>query len=146
MTVQKHRGDIMYNPQITVERIKNIRKSKKMPSYQLNEVCNLNKNTIAVSANSKNGLSAQILYDVSETLDCSVDYLLGRSDNPNVNNNPTINTGDIRNISGNHNTIASVQNGRTSELLEMIEKLSIVEQAEVILFIDKIKKGKNTNE
>lgn len=71
----------MYNPQITVDRIKEIRTSKGISLAELNEACGLNKNTITVSANSKTGLSAKILSDVSKFLGCSVDYLLGETDN-----------------------------------------------------------------
>ncbi len=74
----------MYNPQITVDRIKELRTIKGISLAELNEACGLNKNTITVSANSKTGLSAKILSDVSKFLGCSVDYLLGETDNSNM--------------------------------------------------------------
>jgi len=74
----------MYNPQITVDRIKELRTIKGISLAELNEACGLNKNTITVSANSKTGLSAKILSDVSKFLGCSVDYLLGETDNPDI--------------------------------------------------------------
>lgn len=84
----------MYNPQITVDRIKELRTIKGISLAELNKACGLNKNTITVSANSKTGLSAKILLDVSNFLGCSVDYLLGETDNINgyndVNNLDTV--------------------------------------------------------
>lgn len=74
----------MYNPQITVDRITELRTIKGISLSKLNEACGLNKNTITVSANSKTGLSAKILSDVAKFLGCSVDYLLGETDNPNI--------------------------------------------------------------
>ena len=72
----------MYNPQITVTRIKEKGKSENVSVSKLNEQCGLNKNTISASATSKMGLSAKILFDIDDCLGCSVDYLLGRTDKP----------------------------------------------------------------
>ena len=72
----------MYNPQITVTRIKEKGKSENVSVSKLNEQCGLNKNTISASATSKMGLSAKILFDIADCLGCSVDYLLGRTDKP----------------------------------------------------------------
>jgi len=85
----------MYNPQLTVDRIKEVRELRGISLAELNEYCGLNRNTIAVSANSKTGLSAKILSNVSEILGCSADYLLGKTDNFNVlssNSNGSDNT------------------------------------------------------
>lgn len=68
----------MYNPQMTVDRIKKLRTDKGISSNELNERCELNKNTIKTSGSSKNGLSAKLLCSISDCLECSVDYLLGR--------------------------------------------------------------------
>ena len=70
----------MYNPQITFNRIKELREVADISMNELNSACEVNKNTIATSANSKSGLSAKILYDVAEYLNTSVDYLLGRTE------------------------------------------------------------------
>jgi len=74
----------MYNPQITVIRIKELSDNNSLTLKQINETCGLNKNTINLSANSKTGLNAKALFDISDCLNCSVDYLLGRTDNPNI--------------------------------------------------------------
>lgn len=70
----------MYNPQKTFDRIKERREASGISMNELNSACEVNKNTIATSANSKSGLSAKILYDIANYLDVSVDYLLGRTE------------------------------------------------------------------
>ena len=110
----------MYNPQITVERIRKERKNNNITSVELNCSCGLNKNTIATSANSKMGLSAKILYDIADCLNCSVDYLLGRTDEAG---SPTPSDRQIRqlDLSGNELTI-----------VKLFEKLSETQQGELI--------------
>ncbi|MDE6424703.1 MAG: helix-turn-helix transcriptional regulator [Ruminococcus sp.] len=109
----------MYNPQITVDRIKELRTMKGISLAELNEACGLNKNTITVSANSKTGLSAKILSDVSKFLGCSVDYLLGETDNgSNINFQNTERLNDI--------------SQRDIELLQKINSLTLDDYAEII--------------
>ncbi|MDE5620782.1 MAG: helix-turn-helix domain-containing protein [Ruminococcus sp.] len=97
----------MYNPQITVDRIKELRTIKGISLAELNEACGLNKNTITVSANSKTGLSAKILSDVSKFLGCSVDYLLGETDNISHDNSRTATVND--DIQSNNNAIVEIE-------------------------------------
>ena len=143
----------MYNPQITVDRIKQMLEIKGITLAELNEACGLNRNTITVSANSKTGLSAKILSNISEILGCSVDYLLGATDEPHSN---TIQTGDNNsNISiGNHNNgdnqinvgtapkSGAIADGLTSEFMEAFQGLSFPDKMEVMnLTMQKMQKG-----
>lgn len=116
----------MYNPQITVDRIRELRTIKGISLAELNEACGLNKNTITVSANSKTGLSAKILSDVSKFLGCSVDYLLGETDNLIISKNNT-------------NTQLDEM---SATLLDDFSKLETAEKARVIVMIDDMKKAK----
>ncbi|MDE6679206.1 MAG: helix-turn-helix domain-containing protein [Ruminococcus sp.] len=86
--------------------------------------------------------SAQKLDEAAIFLECSVDFLLGRTDNPNghnsINNFDTTVSGTQ--VSGNHATI----NNKTispedKELLELIKNLTLIERSKVILFIDEMK-------
>lgn len=120
----------MYNPQITVEKIKELRIIKGISLAELNEACNLNKNTITVSANSKTGLSAKILSDVSNFLGCSVDYLLGRTDEL---------TGSYQidaNRSGNNSDVNKSNLSDTdSELISEFKKLTFNDKVKVMSLI-----------
>lgn len=124
----------MYSPQITVARITESRQAKGMTAQKLNDSCVLNKNTISKSADSKNGLSAKILYDIASTLDCSVDYLLGLTDCMTISGN-SITTG---NINGDHNANMHIgaqtepQDEMTTELIKAFKSLSFTDKMEIM--------------
>lgn len=75
----------MYNTQIIADLIK---KQAKLQNKQIKDVltdCDLNKNTIAELAKGKQ-LSSIRLAKIADYLDCSVDYLLGRTKDPAIAN------------------------------------------------------------
>lgn len=72
----------MYIPQVTADRIKKIASEKGLTLSQLNEKCGISVNVISQSAKSKEGMKARNLFAIAEALECSVDYLLGRTDSP----------------------------------------------------------------
>ena len=114
----------MYNPQITVDRITELRTIKGISLSKLNEACSLNKNTITVSANSKTGLSAKILSDVAKFLGCSVDYLLGETDNPNISMKNSIAIGHDNSGIDKINSEIPSNNNAIIEIEEIISKLT----------------------
>lgn len=69
------------------KRIKELSKKRAVSISQLNEICELSKNTIAQSGRGTDGMKAKNLFMIAETLDCSVDYLLGRTDSPEIGRN-----------------------------------------------------------
>jgi len=72
----------MYNSQDVAETIKNISKSKNITVKKLLEDVGLGFNTMS---NMKTSMpKADNLARIADYLDCSVDYLLGRTDNPEV--------------------------------------------------------------
>lgn len=72
----------MYEPTRIAEVIKKTAKSKNIQLKEMLLSLNLNKNTLS---NMYNGsmLKGDSLAKIADYLDCSVDYLLGRTDNPN---------------------------------------------------------------
>lgn len=74
----------MYNAQITKERIKQLSKNKKINMEDILSSCNLGINAIR-QINDTKGMASFSLAKIADYLDCSVDYLLGRTDNPEVN-------------------------------------------------------------
>ena len=74
----------MYNAQETRTRIKDLCKIKKINMEFLLIECNLGVNAIR-QINDKKGMSSYSLARIADYLDCSVDYLLGRTDKPEVN-------------------------------------------------------------
>ena len=130
----------MYNPQITVTRIKEKGKSENVSVSKLNEQCGLNKNTISASATSKMGLSAKILFDIDDCLGCSVDYLLGRTDKPEgIETALSVSGNQQTNISGNNSINVSTEHAREldNEISTLLLRLSLRERVELMSMIYK---------
>lgn len=74
----------MYNSDNLANRIKSRAKEKNIFLGTMLNDCGLGINALSQSANKK-GLSSFSLARIADYLDCSVDYLLGRTDVPEVN-------------------------------------------------------------
>lgn len=72
----------MYNSQIMVKRIRSIAKEKGIGIVKLHEICGMSRNAISQAEKSPGGMTTKNIYSIAEALDCSVDYLLGRTDTP----------------------------------------------------------------
>ncbi len=74
----------LYNSQEIAKRIKDRTKQQNKTLGEVLTACSLGKNTV-----SKISMGTDILTlnfaKIADYLDCSVDYLLGRTDNPEVN-------------------------------------------------------------
>lgn len=75
----------MYNSQNTAERINQTAKSKNIQQKIMLDECGLNKNVISTMLSRGSMPKADNLARIADYLGCSVDYLLGRTDNPEVN-------------------------------------------------------------
>ena len=74
----------MYNSQELIIRIKERSKYKGVLIRDVLSACDLNINTIN-QISDKKGVSCFSLARIADYLDCSIDYLLGRTDEPEVN-------------------------------------------------------------
>ena len=74
----------MYSATLLSDRIKSRAKTKGIKLKNMLVDLDLNINTIS-QISDKKGLSCFPLARIADYLDCSVDYLLGRTDNPEVN-------------------------------------------------------------
>lgn len=74
----------MYNSQELVGNIKNRAKEQNVLLRDMLTSCGLSINAIS-QISDKKGLSSFSLARIADYLDCSVDYLLGRTDNPEIN-------------------------------------------------------------
>lgn len=74
----------MYSAQMTKDRIKLLCRMKKISMGDMLEECNLGVNAIRQISGTK-GMASFSLARIADYLDCSVDYLLGRTDKPEVN-------------------------------------------------------------
>ncbi len=74
----------MYDAQTTKDRIKFLCKRKKINMENMLISCDLGVNAIR-QINDTKGMASFSLAKIADYLDCSVDYLLGRTDVPEVN-------------------------------------------------------------
>ena len=74
----------MYNLQINIDRISALTKSK---GWSINQMLKNAELSTTILDNMKRGRlpSVDKIQSIAEYFDCSVDYLLGRTDNPEVN-------------------------------------------------------------
>lgn len=75
----------MYEAKDLAERIKIVAKKKNIALKDMLDNCDLNKNTLSTMQYRSSWIQANSLAKIADYLDCSVDYLLGRTDNPKVN-------------------------------------------------------------
>lgn len=132
----------MYNPQILNERIKICAANKNQNIKDILSSCNLNINTINQMTDKK-GIASFSLAKIADELDCSVDYLLGRTDDPNSHKTHTGNA-----VNGNYNAVdnssVTVNTPTLDEhqklLIELYNRLLPIEQVELIAKLNGIKK------
>lgn len=74
----------MYDSQEIASRIKLMAKSKGVSLKTMLSDCKLGINTVSQMSKGNDMLSKN-LARIADYLDCSVDYLLGRTDNPSIN-------------------------------------------------------------
>lgn len=74
--------DDLYNSPYVANRIKEYSKLKNSSLKNILETCNLGSNTFSHMLHGK-AIAFDSLAKIADYLDCSVDYLLGRTDNPN---------------------------------------------------------------
>ena len=74
----------MYNNQISADRIKSQAKAKKIALKTMLSDLELGINLVSHLAKGQS-ITAENLARIADYLDCSVDYLLGRTENPEVN-------------------------------------------------------------
>ena len=76
----------MYNSQVA-NRIKELCKLKGSSVSKMLEVCNIRKSLIYDLEKRNASPSIEVIGQIADYLNCSVDYLLGRTDNPTVSGN-----------------------------------------------------------
>ncbi len=124
--------------------IKNTCKLKKVSITKLLNECNIRKSLIYDLEKRDYTPSVATIEQIANYLDCSVDYLLGRTDNPNGCSGDNITIGDTN---GNYNMTVgkgetkSLQiDGLSKEMLEKFECLDFDKKVEVMALISNLSK------
>lgn len=130
----------MYNAQETKNRIKSLCKSKKINIKSLLTKCELGINAIQ-QINDKKGMASYSLACIADQLDCSVDYLLGRTEKPsstvtNIEGNVTGNA-VVQSLHNENVTVTSGANALTAEeteLLRLFQPLDVKRRVKILNF------------
>ena len=111
--------------------------------------CDLGRNALSQAAKSQDGMKARNLFAIAEILDCSVDYLLGRTDNPNISTESYIG-GDNNGVQAiknngavmiNQSSKAEQQDEMTKELIKAFQSMSFTDKMEIMnAVLEKTKK------
>lgn len=141
----------MNNPQQIAFQIKQSAKEKNITVKQLLESCGLNINTISELSKGKQ-ISYVNFAKIADYLAVSVDYLLGRTDNPMISSGSCY-VGDNKNGIVQTNNGSAVVNANLTEqksadiigqFLQAFDKLKIEDKVEVMYFA--LQKAKTTKE
>lgn len=117
----------MYNSANVAERIKIIAKARNISIKQLMEEVGLGLNTMA---NMKTSMpKSDNLAKIADRLNCSVDYLLGRTDNPTIEK--------IIVAQG-----APLLRDKSSTIVDVFDKLDPIDQAKLLVYADELKNKK----
>ena len=134
----------MYTSQDLAIRIKSIAKERNMVIKDMLAELSLGSNTMSALYHGKS-IAFDSLAKIADYLNCSVDYLLGRTDSPNVtggtyikNNNNNVNQA----INGDVNINTDTSEKDDKQLFELIKGLDLVQRSETIIYINNLtKKG-----
>ncbi len=119
----------MYIIHNLIERIKLQAKIKNKKTTEMLEHCGLNKNMLSSMNKRESWIQANNLGMIADYLDCSVDYLLCRTENPDSHNT---HVGDI--------VLNSRDDQQLIELYKIYNKLDIVGKAKLVAYADEISK------
>lgn len=136
----------MRNSQEVAIAIKSLAKSKNIPIGKMLLDCNLSKNTLSTMQSGGYLPRTETLAKIADYLDCSVDYLLGRTQEPNVKYS-NINLSNIVNSNNGDNSPLTVNketelDEMSSNLLKSFKKLSFEDKLDILNDIIAKLKGK----
>lgn len=121
----------MCNSQTVRKRIATLLVDKPFNQKQMLKDCGASENLLNQMSDNK-GIGCFVLARIADYLECSVDYILGRSDNPNmtnsINNSNTTVNGTQANIINNPEPLDEM----TQELLRIFKDLSFTEKMEIM--------------
>ena len=142
----------MYNSQEIAYRIKKASKKREIQLGDLLAKCELGKNTVSKMANGTDILTLNFA-KIADELDCSVDYLLGRTDNPAAHKQSAhaifSNNTDVQGGIGNNSRISiggsapDCSDEQLQELIRLYSSLSPRKKAELLILVDDFAQGKN---
>ena len=135
----------MYSAQIIKERVKEQQEIKGIKNADdMMKELGLGVNIIRQMSDKK-GVGCFALDQIADYLNCSVDYLLGRTNAPNGTYSISGNN-NVQAINGNNSYLNVNGNAKTDEdtieLINLVQSLSLVKRAEAVLYLNELKNKK----
>lgn len=127
----------MYNAQFTADLIKKLLLEKNLTGKQMSTDLGLGVNTLS---NIRRGdvKNVETFNLIADYLSCSVDYLLGRSDNPNgiysINNNTNI-SGTQNNVINGSIPKTDKSDTLTEQFIQKFEQLDFDDKVDVMQYV-----------
>lgn len=125
----------MYTTVETVQRIKNLAREKGVKTTEMLSACELSKNALSSMSGRGSWIQANSLAKIADYLECSVDYLLGRTEEPTANTGiqQNITAGGNNNGSNNISITPAVEAGQ--EIDSILSRLKPRERTELMMMI-----------
>lgn len=124
------------------ENIKSVADKKGITASKILVDCRLSKNLF--STMSTNGYFPRLdnLVKIAEYLDCSIDYLVNRTDNPNSHKQGVSIDGNFDNSGSNVTINAAPADEQETALMSKYKALDPVQKAKLLIYADKLLNGK----
>lgn len=146
--MHKKRGGFMCSSDKVSDRIKKIAKEKNYAIGKMLIECGLSKNTLSSMQSGGYLPRIETIAKIADYLDCSVDYLLGRSDNPTelyseksgaiTNDHGNIVTGNGNIVSNRNDNGVEQQDEMTAELIKAFRAMCFTDKLKVMNVVMKI--------
>lgn len=107
------------------QRIAAIRKEMKLSQEKFGELVNVSQRTVAFWESGDRTPSHIILTDLANTLDCSVDYLLGRSDTRKQEEKPAVSDSELK-----RSTIERIKSLPEPVLVKLLDLMDAVQSCQ----------------
>lgn len=138
----------MYDTTKTAGAIKAMAIKRGISIAALLKSCGLGKDAVNTMARRGSWLQADSLAKIADGLECSIDFLLDRTDNPDSHKQSISIGGNVENGGGNvaigaHNTInAAPTNEQETALMDRYRALDPIQKAKLLLYADELLNGK----
>ncbi len=141
--------EYLYDMPAVAAQIRTAARQKNAIIKEMLAQCGLGINALSAMNHGKE-ISSGSLAKIADYLDVSVDYLLGRTDDPQAHKSPSVSFGNMSNNSGIVDNVGSTINSGTvslddhqKELIGLYSKLTTIQQAKLLVLVSDVADGKS---
>lgn len=137
----------VYSSKDIANRIKDRSKEQNVVIKQMLLECGLSKNALSSMLSGGSLPQSDNIAKIADYLNCSVDFLLGRTDNPNIGNTEAYIGGDNHGVQAVRNGTVIIGDSAEQEIITLLSKLSPAERHRAIAdIIDLLNENYNTTD